>query len=41
MTKISIQMDSAEYARQDAVEVVERKGYGHPDTLCDRISELT
>lgn len=25
--------------RQSAIEIVERKGLGHPDTLCDRIAE--
>ena len=39
MTQIQIrQQFSAPVSRQD-VEIVERKGLGHPDTICDAIME--
>ena len=41
MTFISIAPDPALAEDARHVEAVERKGAGHPDTLCDRISELT
>ena len=41
MSNVSIVTDSSNQADWPGTEIVERKGYGHPDTLCDQISELT
>ncbi|CRM79588.1 S-adenosylmethionine synthetase [Pseudomonas fluorescens] len=41
MSNVSIVTDSHSQVDGPATETVERKGYGHPDTLCDQISELT
>jgi len=41
MSSVSIVTDSGNQVDWQGTETVERKGYGHPDTLCDQISELT
>jgi S-adenosylmethionine synthetase len=41
MSFICIVTDPALADHTRCIETVERKGAGHPDTLCDRISELT
>jgi S-adenosylmethionine synthetase len=41
MTQRNIEMEqlSAQYIEDEPVELVERKGIGHPDSICDAISE--
>ena len=38
MTQISLALTSSPYSEQP-VEIVERKGIGHPDTICDALAE--
>lgn len=38
MTKISLSLTPSPY-RESPVEIVERKGIGHPDTICDALAE--
>ncbi|MDR4507369.1 MAG: methionine adenosyltransferase [Candidatus Brocadiaceae bacterium] len=37
--EILIEKTEERYVRQPAIEIVERKGLGHPDTICDRTAE--
>ena len=38
MTKISLSLTASPY-NESPVEIVERKGIGHPDTICDALAE--
>ena len=39
MDNVHIQHMRAPCAGETAVEIVERKGLGHPDTICDAVME--